>query len=457
LDITTLNEHIHAVIWGPVMLVAIMAAGVYFSVGTGFFQFSHFRHWMKKTLFSISKGSEATSSTDKKATSQFQSLATALAGSLGTGNIIGVATAITAGGPGAIFWMWAAALLGMMIKYAENVLGVLYRRRNTKGEWEGGPMLYIEKGLNNKPLAVIFSVLCVLASFGVGNMAQVNAISASMADTLGVPKVVTGLVTAIVVGFVILGGLNRIARVSEKLIPFMSILYCLGGLVIICVHWRGIYPAFQSIFAGAFGLKPMLGGGAGFAISTALRYGVARGVFSNEAGMGSSVIAHSTADVDHPAKQGMWGIFEVFVDTIVICSITALAILSSGVYSAGACDEVLTIAAFEKVFGSWGGIFIAFSVFVFSFASLLGWSFYGWRGLAYITHDRGELLYQVLFLGVTVLGSVINLELAMSISDSFNGLMIIPNMIALLLLSNQVFAQTKDYLKNEKRLPNKLK
>lgn len=443
--IEQVNDKIHSVVWGPAMLLIIMLCGLYFTLGTKFFQITRLKLWLNETIVSIFKRGEATKSTDKKSISQFQSLSTALAGTMGTGNIIGVATAITAGGAGAIFWMWIAALLGMMIKYAENVLGILYRRRNAKGEWEGGPMIYIERGLKCRPLAIVFCIFCVCASFGVGNMAQVNAISTSVEDTFNIPKVITGIVVAAAVGIVMSGGLKRIAKVSEVVIPFISVAYILGGVIIIGCNWGNISGAFKEIFEGAFGIKAAAGGGLGYAMSTAVRYGISRGVFSNEAGMGSSVIVHSTADVSHPVKQGMWGIFEVFADTIVVCTITALAILTTGVHRIEG-GQVLTITAFESIFGSFGGVFISVSVFLFAFASLLGWSFYGWSGLSYITHGKGEVTYKMVFVIAILLGSVIDLNLAMAVSDTFNGLMAVPNLIAVIFLSKKVFEQTRDYL-----------
>lgn len=439
-----INEKLHAIVWGPGMLALLMLAGIYFSIGTRFFQITRFKLWMNETIISVFKRKDCIKSNDSKAISQFQSLSTALAGTMGTGNIIGVATAIAAGGAGAIFWMWIAALVGMIIKFAENVLGIVYRRRNQKGEWEGGPMIYIERGLGSRPLAICFSVLCVIASFGVGNIAQVNAIASCAQDSFSTPKIITGVVTAAAVGIVMAGGLKRIARVSEIIVPFISVLYIVGCLVIIGFNFESLGSAFQEILTSAFGLEQALGGSAGYAVSTVLRYGVSRGIFSNEAGMGSSVIVHSTADVDHPVKQGMWGIFEVFADTIIVCTLTALAILVTGA-DKSASLQVSTITAFESVFGDFGGIFISFSVFLFAFASLIGWSFYGWRGLSYITDGKGEKLYRTLFVLAAAFGGVMELESAMSVSDTINGLMCIPNMIALILLSKVVFKETEDY------------
>lgn len=443
-----INNTLHALVWGPGMLALLMLAGIYFSVGTRFFQITRFKLWMNETIISVFKRKDCMRSNDSKAISQFQSLSTALAGTMGTGNIIGVATAIAAGGAGAIFWMWIAALVGMIIKFAENVLGIVYRRRNAKGEWEGGPMIYIERGLHNRPLAICFSVLCVIASFGVGNIAQVNAIASCAQDSFSASKLITGIITAAAVALVMAGGLKRIARVSEILVPFISVLYIAGCFVIIGINFKNIGTAFEEIFTSAFGIRQALGGSAGYAMTTALRYGVSRGIFSNEAGMGSSVIVHSTADVDHPVKQGMWGIFEVFADTIVVCTLTALAILVTGAHRCVSA-QVSTITAFESVFGRFGSVFIAVSVFLFAFASLIGWSFYGWRGLSYITHERGEKIYRALFVLAAAFGGVAELETVMTFSDSINGLMCIPNMIALIFLSKAVFEQTKDYnLKN---------
>ena len=383
---------------------------------------------------------------DPGAISQFQALATALAGTIGTGNIVGVATAITAGGPGAIFWMWISALVGMMTKYAENVLGNRYRYRDAQGKWVGGPMVYIERGLGCRWLAVLFAVFCAAASFGIGNMTQANSISGALASSFGLSPLAVGIAVATLAGVVILGGIKRLASVTERLVPFMAVTYTLGGVLIICLNWRGIPAAFSAILSDAFTLRAAGGGAVGFILSDAVRYGVARGVFTNEAGLGSSVIVNSASNVKEPVRQGMWGIFEVFFDTIVMCTITALAILTSGAHLLGGDGAELAIAAFSSGFGRFGGVFITLAVCCFAFATILGWSYYGERAVDYLFGARARIGYRLCFIGMTVVGCVGSLQLVWSVSDTFNGLMALPNLIAVLLLSPEVFAATRDYL-----------
>lgn len=333
-QVAAINDKINGLVWGVPMLVLIIATGIFMTVRTKFFQVRRAKHVSDETFFAIFKKKDVTKTKEKKAISQFQALSTALAATIGTGNIAGVATAITIGGPGAVFWMWVSAFFGMMTNYSENVLGIFYRQKNTKGEWSGGAMYYLRDGLNNKigaVLAVLFSIFCVLASFGIGNMTQINSISSAMYDFFNIPAIVTGVVLAIVAGLVIVGGIKRIGQVTEKLVPFMAIAYIIGALVIVIINIQNVPGVFVSIFKGAFGYKAAAGGIAGAAIKQAVTMGFKRGVFSNEAGLGSSVMVHSASNVKEPVIQGMWGIFEVFADTIIVCTLTALVILSSGV------------------------------------------------------------------------------------------------------------------------------
>ncbi len=444
--IATLNQLVGGFVWGPVMIGFLLLAGLYFTVGTGFFQFRRFGLWLRGTLFAIFRSPDVRDRRDPGAISQFQALATALAGTIGTGNIVGVATAITAGGPGAIFWMWISALVGMMTKYAENVLGNRYRYRDAQGKWVGGPMVYIERGLGCRWLAVLFAVFCAAASFGIGNMTQANSISGALASSFGLSPLAVGIAVATLAGVVILGGIKRLASVTERLVPFMAVTYTLGGVLIICLNWRGIPAAFSAILSDAFTLRAAGGGAVGFILSDAVRYGVARGVFTNEAGLGSSVIVNSASNVKEPVRQGMWGIFEVFFDTIVMCTITALAILTSGAHLLGGDGAELAIAAFSSGFGRFGGVFITLAVCCFAFATILGWSYYGERAVDYLFGARARIYYRLCFIGMTVVGCVGSLQLVWSVSDTFNGLMALPNLIAVLLLSPEVFAATRDYL-----------
>lgn len=332
-----INSAINGVVWGVPMLILIIGTGIYLSVRMGFFQLTGLKHWLDSTLFAIFRNKSVTKTGEKKAISQFQALTTALAASIGTGNIAGVATAIAAGGPGAVFWMWVSAFFGMMTSFTENVLGIFYRRKNSEGEWSGGAMYYLEEGVGRKKgmktlgrvLAVMFAVFCVLASFGIGNMTQANSISAAMQSDFGASPLLTGLVVAFISALVIMGGIKRIGAVTEKLVPFMALFYMAGCLIIFFMNRGNIPYVFGSIFSSAFNLRAVSGGVGGYIISRAVTMGFKRGVFSNEAGLGSSVLVNCASDVKEPVSQGMWGIFQVFFDTIVMCTLTAFVLLSS--------------------------------------------------------------------------------------------------------------------------------
>lgn len=467
--VTKVNDCLNGFIWGPVMLVFFLLVGLMFTLRTGVFQITHIKQWLDVTFLSLfKKGNKKILRTDDKhSISQFQSLCTALAATIGVGNISGVAVALAMGGPGAIFWMWLSAFLGMMTNYAENTLGIKYRYRNEKGNWIGGAMIYIEKGLGWKWLAVIFSVFCALASFGIGNISQGNEIANGLKNSFGIPNWVTALFIMLFVGLVIVGGIKRIASVTEKVVPFMAITYIIGALVIIFSNVTEVPAAFGAIFSNAFRFKSMGGGVAGFTIMVAMKRGISRGVFSNEAGLGSSVMVHSASDVKEPVIQGMWGIFEVFADTIVVCTMTALTILTSGVYDLDAYEAcavngtelaeagllsgvALTSSAFETVFGSFGNKFISIAVMLFAFSTILGWSYYGERAIEYLFGVKAIPIYKVFFLVVIFIGCRISLDLVVNISDTFNGFMALPNLIAITLLSGQVVQMTKDYIKRVK-------
>ena len=467
--VATVNGYLNDFIWGPVMLVFFLLVGLMFTLRTKVFQITHVKYWLDVTLFSLfKKGNKKVLRTDDKhSISQFQSLCTALAATIGVGNISGVAVALALGGPGAIFWMWLSAFLGMMTNYAENTLGIKYRYRNEKGNWIGGAMIYIEKGLGWKWLAVIFSIFCVLASFGIGNISQGNEIANGLKNSFGVPTWLSALLIMFFVGLVIVGGIKRIASVTEKVVPFMAITYIIGALIVIFSHITAIPAAFGAIFSNAFNFSSMGGGVAGFTIMVAMRRGISRGVFSNEAGLGSSVMVHSASDVKEPVIQGMWGIFEVFADTIIVCTMTALTILTSGVYDIAKYEEcavkgidlaeanllsgvALTSSAFETVFGSFGSKFIAIAVMMFAFSTILGWSFYGERAIEYLFGLKAIPIYKLIFLLIIFIGCNISLKLVVDISDTFNGFMALPNLIAITLLSGQVIQMTKDYIKRVK-------
>ncbi len=331
--VRSINSTVNGLVWGIPMLALIIATGIYMSVRTKFFQITKAKYVANETFFAIFKKKDVTKS-GKKTISQFQALSTALAATIGTGNIAGVATAITIGGPGAVFWMWLSAFFGMMTNYSENVLGIYYRRKNPKGEWSGGAMYYLRDGLNNtagKILSVLFALFCIFASFGIGNMTQINSISTALYDFFNLPAVVTGVVLAIVAALVVVGGVKRIGAVAERLVPFMAVAYIVGCIVIVAMNITAVPAVFVSIFKGAFGWKAAAGGVVGAAIKQAITMGFKRGVFSNEAGLGSSVMVHSASNVKEPVVQGMWGIFEVFADTIIVCTLSALVILTTGV------------------------------------------------------------------------------------------------------------------------------
>jgi len=458
------NDAVNGVVWGVPALVLLAFVGILMTLLTKVFQVSHFGHWMKKTIGAVFRDKHVTSHTKDKSISQFQSLCTALAATVGTGNIVGVSGAILAGGPGAVFWMWVMAFLGMMTNYSENVLGIYYRRKNSKGEWSGGAMYYLRDGLGSrkgcrmigKILAGLFAFFCLVASFGIGNMTQVNAISGNMESVFGLPTWVTGVIVLILVGLVVVGGLKRIASVTEKIVPFMVILYMLGTITIFFLHINQIGSVFSSIFKGAFGLEAAAGGVVGYGLKLAIEWGMKRGVFSNEAGLGSSVMVHSNSNVKEPVKQGMWGIFEVFADTIVVCTLTAFAILSSGLIdlSSGKLVEAfsyldknnLVATVFEQKFGMIGSGFIAVSIALFAFSTVLGWSHYGTKACEYLIGEKRTIPYRVLFVLLVFGGAVMGDNLAWDLADTFNGLMMIPNLIGVIALSGVVAKITKNYV-----------
>lgn len=456
--IAQLNDMVHAFVWGVPMLVLLVGAGVYFTAKTGLFQIRYIGLWLRKTLFSCFTG-EARRKSGGQAVSPFATMCTALAATVGTGNIAGVATALTIGGPGAVFWMWISAFFGMMTAFAENTLGMLYRERGPDGAWRGGPMLYLKKGLHSPFLAAAFALSCVLASFGMGNMSQCNSIAGGLSGVFGVPPLVTGIATAALLGAVMLGGLKRVTRVTETLVPFMALFYMGGALVVLWCRREYLPQACGQILACAFDWKAGAGGAAGYGIAQALRTGVSRGVFSNEAGLGSSVMVHAAADAKEPCEQGMWAVFEVFFDTIVMCTMTALVLLSSGVYDAAlygaaagtpllaqlATGAQLTAAAFSTVFGPPGGGFVAVSLVLFAFSTLLGWSYYGQRAAEYLFGEHAAPVYRALFLAAAVLGCTMRLDLAWALSDTFNGLMALPNLIGVLALRREALGAWSRY------------
>ena len=462
------NDVINNFVWVKIGLILLLGTGIIMTCLTGFFQVSHFRHWWKHTIGELfNKESDSKDKSDKHNISQFQSLCTALAATVGVGNIAGVASAIVAGGAGSIFWMWIAAFFGMMTNYSENVLGIYYRRKNERGEWCGGPMYYLRDGLGRHKncrtlgavLAVAFCIFCLFASFGIGNLSQNSTIAVNLNAAFNVPTWVTGIGIVIVAALVIIGGIKRIAAVTEKIVPFMVALYMIGALVIFFSNIQSAGLVFKSIFGCAFGIKAVEGGFVGVTVKSVITWGFKRGVFSNEAGLGSSVMVHSCSNVREPVRQGMWGIFEVFADTIVVCTLTAFVILSSGVVDpatgtvlvAGA-DGValektaLVGAAFSTVFGKFGTGFIAIAVMLFAFSTTLGWSVYGSKAWEYLFGRKSVIGYKIFFVLMCFVGPQLTSSLAWDISDTFNGMMMIPNLIGVLVLSPEVYKITKNYI-----------
>lgn len=449
-------------IWGPPLMAAFLLVGGWYSIRTGFFQLFGLPVWWKTTVGSLLRRKKGIRG--RGAVTQFQALSTALAATIGTGSIAGVATAIFYGGPGAVFWMWMSALLGMMTGCAEKTLAVRHREKGPDGQWRGGPMCYMRDGLHLPGLAAVFALLCVAESLMGGNLAQANSIATALNSAVGADRLKVGAVVAVITAVVLVGGVKRVGRLSELLVPVMALLFVGGGLAVIVVHWQAAPAALAQIVSYAFAPRAVVGG---YSMGAALRYGVARGVFTNEAGLGMSAIAHACADVEEPAEQGMWGIFEVFFATIVICTITALVILTSGVYDpaqalallesgdvpAGMLGAPLTAAGFATLFGEAGEWIVSVSLILFAFTSLLGAGYYGRRGLETLTKSRLALgAYQLLFPACIVFGAVADLTAVWDLVDIFNGLLAIPNLLALALLSPEALYLLRTWLERRKRV-----
>ena len=457
--IETINTAVNNFIWGVPAMVCIFGVGLYLSIRTNFLQIRKFPYAIKTTLGRIFRKRDASDG----AITPFQAVCTALAATVGTGNIAGVAGAIAIGGPGAIFWMWVSALFGMCTKYAEVTLAVHYREINANGELVGGPMYYIKNGLSKKWhwLAYLFAAFGVLTVFGTGNATQVNTITTAINSALlnynvisesavSTSNLIIGIIIAILIAMILLGGIKRIGHVTEKLVPFMALLYILLGLGVILLNIQNVPAVFASIFRGAFQPRAVTGGIV-LSMFTSLKKGVSRGIFSNEAGLGTGSIAHACADTKKPVKQGMFGIFEVFTDTIVICTLTALVILCSGVavdYGKAAGAE-LTILGFTSTYGSWVSIFTAIAMCCFAFSTAVGWGLYGARCIEFLFSEKVIKPFMVIYSLVAILGATANLGLMWSIAETFNGLMAIPNLIALFLLSGTVVKLTKEYFAGE--------
>ncbi len=472
--IIQINDKVNDFAWGTFGLVLMLGTGLICTASTGFFQITHIRHWFSKTFGTINK--EGRIINDAGSLSQFRAFCTALCATIGTGNIAGVATAICVGGPGAVFWMWIAAFFGMMVKYSENVLGMYYRRRNSEGAWSGGPMYYLQDGLGSirnckklgRVLGIIFCIFTVLASFGIGNMGQINKITINVESTFvsnpgnayvfgsTEANLTIGFILMAAVAFIILGGFRRLAAVSEKLIPFMSFAYVIGCLLVIIIHFNTFPQAISSIFKFAFGPIAVKGGIAGSAVQMAIntvKSGCKRGVFSNEAGLGSSVMVHSNSCAREPVRQGLWGIAEVFVDTIVICTMTAIVVLQSGAIDLttgqvieGTNDSTLVAKAFGATLGKPGEYFVVLAIVLFAFTTVMGWSYYGSKVVEYLLGVTVAKIYRVVFILLIIFGAIMESNLAWDISDTFNGLMMIPNMIGLLVQIPLIIRLTRNYI-----------
>ena len=450
-----LNSQVNGVVWGPPMLILLVGAGVFLTLRTRFVQFAKFGTMCRETLGKIFRRGPA----GEGDVTPFQAMTVAMGGTVGVGNIAGVATAIAAGGPGAVFWMLVSGVVGMATKFAEVVLGVHYRAREADGPMVGGPMMYITRGLGRrwKPLAMAFCLFAALAAFGIGNMTQANAVATGLfAEPFHIPKWVTGLGLLVAVGLVTLGGIKRIAKVAMFCVPFMCTLYMLGALAAIVIYFGKLPAVAALVFRHAFTPTAAVGGFAGAAVRQAIRFGIARGVFSNEAGLGSAPMAHATAMTDHPARQGLWGIFEVFFDTIVMCSATALVILLTGVWQSGAKGADLTMAAFAVPFGkTLGNPLVALCMALTAYDTILAWCFYGETCSSYLFgHGKiVRMVYRVAWLPFILLGALGRLEPIWDISDTLNGLMALPNLIALLALSGVVWRLSRGFFAGEAYQP----
>ena len=452
---------LNTVAWMYILLPCVFVGGLLFTIRNRGLQFTKFGYAMKNTIGKIFQKQTA----GEGAVTPFQAVTTALAATVGTGNIVGTSQAIALGGYGALFWLWIAALLGMIIKYSEVTLSVAYRERNEKGDWVGGPMYYIVKGMgkNWKWLAVLFAVFAAIASFGIGNLSQANSITGSInqaisafipaaADHKATISLVVGILLAVFTALALFGGIKRIGKVTELLVPFMSLFYILFTLIVILSNAGNIGNAFRQIFVGAFTPEAVLGAGSGILLKETLVWGLRRSAFSNEAGLGSAAIAHAAADTAGPVQQGLYGIFEVFADTIVICTLTGLSIIVSGIeipFGVKPGSELIT-GAFATVFGEkFAALFVAVALMLFAFSTILGWSLYGSRCVEYLFGLKASKIYQILFICMVVVGATTSLDVVWDVADTFNGLMAIPNFIALFGLSGVVAKLTKEYFQQQ--------
>ncbi|RST57991.1 sodium:alanine symporter family protein [Siminovitchia terrae] len=436
-------ENVSGLIWGLPLIILLIGTGIYLTIRVGFLQMRLLPYSLKLAFsFKQDKNSEGD-------ISHFQALMTALAATVGTGNIVGVATAVVLGGPGAVFWMWISAFFGMATKYAEAVLAVKYRIVDENGQMSGGPMYYLERGLKQKWLGILFAIFGALAAFGIGNLVQSNAVSTVVKTTFNINEWVTGLALVIFAGLSIIGGIKSIGRVTAFFVPFMAVFYIIGGLIVLIMNINLIPGAVALIFTDAFTGKAVAGG----AIGAVIRYGVARGIFSNEAGLGSAPIAAAAAKTDLPGRQALVSMTQVFIDTLVICSITGITIVMGGLYNEGIAAGDLTSASFAQFLGNTGSIIVALGLLFFASSTILGWSYYGEKCFAYLFSVKSVIFYRIVFVAMVFVGAVTSLDIVWAFADIANGLMAIPNLIGLLGLSGVVVYETKrtlDKIKEEK-------
>ncbi len=433
-------------VWGPVTIALLVGSGIFITLLVGVIQIRRFGYAWQLISGKIDNPD------DQGEITHFQALSAALSATIGTGNIAGVGTAVALGGPGAIFWMWVTAVFGMALKYAECLLSLHFRTIHEDGSVSAGPMYYLEKGLGQKWLGMLFAFFAMIASFGIGNMAQANSVAEPLQSYFGVPKVVTGLVIAALVFAVIVGGIKRIGQVASKLVPCMAIFYVIGALLVIGRHYTLLPDAFALIFRSAFSGSAATGGLAGATVAQAIRFGVARGVFSNEAGLGSAPIAHGAAQTEEPVREGLVAMLGPFIDTITICTMTALVIILTGAYRSGLSGADLTARAFNLGLPGKGGYIVAIGIAFFAFSTAISWSYYGDRSVEYLFGPKLILPYRVLFCLLLPVGATIELELVWTISDIFNALMAWPNLVGLLFLSPLVWRKTREYFSDPERV-----
>lgn len=438
--ISAIIGKVNGFVWGPWMLVLLVGTGVFLTLRLGFLQFSNLPYALKLAFSPAQQ--------DKKSSgdiSHFQALMTALSATIGTGNIVGVSTAVLLGGPGALFWMWVTAIFGMATKYGEAVLAVKYRIKDENGEMAGGPMYYIERGMGQKWLAWLFAFFGAIAAFGIGNMVQANSVAGAVHDTFGVATWITGIILALLTAAVIIGGIKSIAKASSVIVPFMAVLYVLAGLVIIIMNLDKLPHALELVFSSAFNFQA----GFGALIGSTIRYGVARGVFSNEAGLGSAPIAAAAAKTDHPCRQGLVSMTGTFLDTIIVCSITGIVLVMAGLYPGveKAQAAALTSRSFEAFFPGLGSWVVTIGLILFAYSTVLGWYYYGEKCFYYLVGLKYTIVYKVIFSISVVIGATLNLGLVWDIADTMNGAMAIPNLIALIALSGIIVSETKDFKK----------